>query len=336
MAELANQEEDLYPPIQMLMEGRGYAVIPQFELFSALTESRRKLDLLGFRRTDDDDLEAWAVEAKQGASPAHVLTALGQAIEYQLYVPRVSVAAEVPRDKFAFAESPLRQLGLGYIHATPTSATEIITPSLSPRFYQNEFNHVIRHAGLLCLLGRELWNEANRREHSSGGEKSADAQGYPLYAIHNNEPVQYMLIARGKSEKVQLEICEKVRLEIWIERKPVLSVIYPRVEAGRLAELLGKSEVTMTIFKFQRDHFGKLGPSLDERHLLPDQKAIAQELACAREWLKEDRVSPVISVAHKLWEWDAMPRFAEATKAFAKARELLEPTREYFAAIAKK
>ena len=69
----------------------------------------------------------------KGRCPRDTLTALGQAIEYQLYVPRVSVAAEVSRENLAFAETPLRQLGLGYIHATPTSATEIITPALSPR-----------------------------------------------------------------------------------------------------------------------------------------------------------------------------------------------------------
>jgi hypothetical protein len=90
MDELARQEKDLYPAIQKLMENRRYTVICQFKTFFPLTGRTRILDLLGFRWTDDGDLDAWAIEGKQGASPGDTLTALGQAIEYQLYVPRVS------------------------------------------------------------------------------------------------------------------------------------------------------------------------------------------------------------------------------------------------------
>ena len=104
--ESTHYEKRLYPAIRDLMERRGYAVIPQFKTFSPLTDSRRNLDLLGFRWTEDGDLDAWAVEAKPGSRPADTLAALGQAIEYQLYVPRVSVAAEVSRDKLEFAEYP--------------------------------------------------------------------------------------------------------------------------------------------------------------------------------------------------------------------------------------
>lgn len=121
-------------------------------------------------------------------------------------MPRVSVAAEVSHENLTFADPPLRQLGLGYIHATPTSATEIIVPQPSSRLYQNEFNHVIRHAGVLCLLGRERWREEYPHEHHSGGERTTDAPGYAVYGIHTNDPVQYMLITRGDSKKVQLVI----------------------------------------------------------------------------------------------------------------------------------
>jgi hypothetical protein len=92
--EVARQEKDLYPAVQKLMESGRYTVICQFKTFFPLIGRTRILDLLGFRWTDDGDLDAWAIEGKQGASPADTLTALGQAIEYQLYVPRVSVAAE--------------------------------------------------------------------------------------------------------------------------------------------------------------------------------------------------------------------------------------------------
>jgi hypothetical protein len=135
------------------------------------------------------------------------------------------------------------------------------------------------------------------------------------------------LSTRGKSKKVQLEI--------WIERKPILTSIYRHIEAGRLAGLLGESEATTTIFKFKRDTFGRLGNSLENRRLLTDQTAIAKELEHARLWLDEDRVVPVISVALELWGWDAMPRCAEADKAVAQAIERLEPIRAYLAAMAK-
>lgn len=328
MDELAHQEKDLYPAIQKLMESRRYAVICQFKTFSPLTHRTRILDLLGFRWTDDGELDAWAVEGKQGASPADTLTALGQAIEYQLYVPRVSVAADVPRESLAFAEDPLRQLGLGYIHATRASATEIISPSFSPRCYQSEFNQVIRHAGVLCLLGRESWKEENRREHHSDHsdlDETTDAARSPCYSIHNNEPVQYMLSTGGKSKKVQLEI--------WIERKPILTSIYRHIEAGRLGGLLGQSGATTTIFKFERDAFGRLGHSQDQRPLT-DQTAIAEGLECADSWLHEKRVIPVISVALELWGWDTMPRYAESKRAVAQAIERLEPIRVYLAAMA--
>jgi hypothetical protein len=314
------KETRLYRRIEDLMETRGYAVISQFKTFSPLTCGRRNLDLLGFRWTDDGNLDAWAIEAKQGALPAHALMALGQAIEYQLYVPHVSVAAEVSHENLTFADPPLRQLGLGYIHATPTSATEIIVPSISPRLYQNEFNHVIRHAGVLCLLGRERWRKEDRREHHSGG--TTDAPGYPIYGIHTNDPVQYMLITRGDSKKVQLVI--------WIERKPVLTDLYRQIDAGRLVDSIGQSGATTTVFKYQRDTFGRLGKCLDQQQL-SDRTAIEKALV----WLEEPRVSPVMSVAFDLWDWDAMPRRAEAKKAVEQAINRLETTRAYLADTAK-
>jgi hypothetical protein len=152
-------EEKLYGPIEDLMRKRGYAVIPQFKTFSFLTRRARRLDVLGFRWTEDGDVDAWAVEAKAGELPADALAALGQSIEHQLYVPHVSVAAEVPREALEFAEAPIREMGLGYIHATELVAAEIVAATASPRFYQDEFNHVIRHAGVLCLLGRKRWME---------------------------------------------------------------------------------------------------------------------------------------------------------------------------------
>ena len=328
MDEPAHGEKDLYPPIQKLMEGREYAVVPQFETFSPLTRRRRKLDLLGFRWIGDGDLDAWGIEGKQGESPADTLLALGQAIEYQLYVPRVSVAAGVPPEYLAYAESPLRQLGLGYIHATTTLATEIIAPAISPRCYQNEFNQVIRHAGVLCLLGRERWKEQDsHQEHHSGGAKTAGEAGYPSYTIHNKDPVQYSLSANGQSKKV--------RITIWIDRKPAWKHIYPQIEPGRLAELLGNLDATTNLSIFKRDNFGSLGSCLERQQLLHDQAAIAKGLDYARERLKEDRVIPVISVALELWAWDAMPRRAEAENAVEQAIERLEPIRTYLAAMAK-
>jgi hypothetical protein len=295
-----------------------------------LTRRKRKLDLLGFRWIGDGDLDAWAIEGKQGESPADTLLALGQAIEYQLYVPHVSVAAEVPRENLAYAESPLRQLGLGYIHATPTSAAEVIAPALSPRCYQNEFNAVIRHAGVLCLLGRERWKEQDgRQEHHSGGVKTADTAGYPSYAIHNRDSVQYMLSANGQSDKV--------RIQIWIDRKPDLKAVYRAIEEGRcFAELLGKlgEDATTNLSIFKRDTFGSLGSCLEQQQLLHDHAAIAAGLEYARERLTEDRVVPVISVALELWAWDAMPRRAEAENAVEQAIKRLEPIRTYLAALA--
>jgi hypothetical protein len=327
MDELARREKDLYEPIQKLMELRGYAVICQFKTFSPLTRRKRILDLLGFRWMEDGDLDASAIEAKQGASPADTLAALGQSIEYQLYVPRVSVAAEVPREDLAFAENPLRQLGLGYIHAMPTSATEIIAPAFSPRCYQNEFNQVTRHAGILCLIGRNRWQEDCRREHHSGGDKGTEAAGYPFYCIHTTDPVQYSMSADGASRKVYLEI--------WTDRKPVWTRIYRDVEASRLALLLADSDATTTLSIFRRDTFGSLGNRVEQQQLQHDQAALSKGLDYARERLKEDRIIPVVSIAARLWDWDAMPRRDEAEKAVAQAIERLDPIKGYLASMAK-
>ena len=69
--------------------------------------------------------------------------------------------------------------------------------------------------------------------------------------------------------------------------------------------------------------------------MLPDQTAIDRNLVEVRQWLKEDRVSPVISVALGLWEWSAMPRRAEAKEMVAQGIERLEPTMAYLAGMAK-
>jgi hypothetical protein len=54
-------ERCLSSPIQKRIERQGYAVIPQFGTFSLLTDRDRKLDLLGFRWTDGDNLDARVV-----------------------------------------------------------------------------------------------------------------------------------------------------------------------------------------------------------------------------------------------------------------------------------
>jgi hypothetical protein len=342
MAEHTHSEKDLYPPvkgpekalyrsIEDLMVGQGYTVIPQFKAFFPLADRTRWLDLLGFRWTDDGDLDAWAVEAKKGDLPSNALSALPQAVEYQLYVPRVSVAAEVRGGCLAFAEEPLKKLGLGYIHATrklahatPKLAKEII-PAPSTRCFENEANYVIRHAGVLCLIGREWWKKGGYRENNSGG----------FYGIHNSDPVQYQLATSGKRKKVYLEI--------WIQPKRVLARIYKelsdKVERERLAKLLAKlaasnSGATAKVSKYEMDPFGRLGKCLGELPLSADKTVVAKTLRRARAWHAGRRHISAISVNLELWAWDAMPGRAEAEKTIEQAIEGLEPTRAYLADMA--
>ena len=62
-----------------------------------------------------------------------------------------------------------------------------------------------------CSVGSGGKKE-DRREHHSGGDKTADAAGYPFYCIHNKDPVQYMLTAD--------RAIQEGPIEIWIDRKP--------------------------------------------------------------------------------------------------------------------
>ncbi len=337
MAKDTNPEKALYASIEDMMVGQGYAVIREFKAFFPLADRTRWLDLLGFRWADDGDLDAWAVEAKKGDLPSNALSALPRAIEYQLYVPRVSAAAEVRGGCLAFAEEPLRKLGLGYIHATPKLAharpkpAKEIIPAPSTRCFRNEGNYVIRHAGVLCLIGRERWKNEGYREHH-GARKTTDAARHSSYGIHNKDPVEYQLSARGRVKKVQLEI--------WIEKKKVLTRIYEKilenfkVEAGRLAKLVAESGATATISKYE-SKLRHLGNRLGEPQLLTDETAVTKALFFACKWLEEPYVIPAISVALELWAWDDMPRCAEAKEKVDKAIKRLEPTRAYFAEMAK-
>jgi hypothetical protein len=127
---------------------------------------------------------------------------------------------------------------------------------------------------------------------------------------------------------------QSVKIEIWVDRKPVLREVYRRIDLGRFAALLRDSRAAANISIYKRDNFGKLGKSLEDRALPMDEAAIVKEFDYARGRLTEERVLPVISIALDLWPWISMPRRAEAEQAIAQAIERLEPIRGYLSTVA--
>ena len=326
----SSAEKDLYPVLRKLLEQRGYCVEEQFEIYSTLTGAKRKIDVLGFRWSADGDVDAWAVEAKKGGQPGDILKAIAQAIEYQLLVPKVSVAAEVHRDNLSFAEYPLRQLGLGYLCATRQSAGEVIAPSTSPRFYHDEFNHIIRHAGVLRLLIDDLNGDLPRewRVHTSvDRDRDREAAPYCMFAAHIVEDVQIMLRSSFQSRDIVAGV--------WVEAKPFLKGMVNRIDGVKFHRILNENALTGVIECRERTAYGRLKPVSASRPVGMSEHKTLEAIQWAKSVLKQARTLAVFNIPVELWPWSDAPRRDRATKRAAEALKRLQPVRLYLQTLQK-
>ena len=248
------KEKELYPPLQKFLEVSGYSVERELSVYSRLSRKRRKLDLVGFKWNADGQVDAWAIEAKRGSNPSDLLAGLAQGVEYQLYSPRVSLAAEVDRKYLGFAEDPLRRLGLGYIAVRGKTTTEIIQPAYSPHLYCDEFNTIIRHAGCLKLLGETLGKQLNEtlRSHS-GAKEGPRGRLQSNYGIHTNQYKVQIMMNVGRRELANL-----VTARVWVEAKNTVRRIVKKIgeHPNGLMNLMDKHNLKGLWEDYERSPWG--------------------------------------------------------------------------------
>ncbi len=309
-------EKDLYPGIVKMLEDEGYVVRREFTLSPGAGADSRDVDAMGFRWDAEGNLDAWAVEAKDGDTPRRVLAALPQAIEYGLVAPQVSIAARIPADHLAYATDPLRLLGIGYINAGSTRATSALPPRRAERWPNSDLSRWLRHAGVLCVLTKELRPavDAEWRTHTS-----ARPDGSTHYAVHTEEPVQIGFSAKSNPGEVSAVV--------WAEQKAKVRRILESLDAARLHAAMGQAGVHGQISKRERSPWGPLKPAKESRPIGESATETEKALTWARRVLRGDRVIPVLAIRSPLWAFDALPDRAMATKAVADAMAKLAPIR---------
>lgn len=318
-------ESDLYPPLRTFLETNGYAVEEQLTVYSQLSGNRRDIDLAGFKWAVDGGLDAWVVEAKIGTSPTQVLGGLPQGIEYQLFSPRVSIAAEANRKEIGFAEQPLRSLGLGYICAQKNAVNEIIQPSSSPRLYRDEFQRVLRHVGFLRLLADGLSKELGEslRSHSWVDNERSH------FCVHTNDhKVQIQLITYDDEFK------DTVVAMVWVEAKPYLTNLVSRIadEPDKLKETLLRYDLKGFWQDHRRDNLGSLESPKVRRPVSADK--LIEDVKWAKKVLAEPRRIPCMAWRIPLWALSAAPSRQQAEESLQTALKKLIPLRKCLQSLA--
>ena len=319
-------EKELYPPLQNFLEGEGYSVERELSVYSRLSGKTRKLDLVGFKWNADGQVDAWAIEAKRGSNPSDLLTGLAQGVEYQLYSPRVSLAAEADRKRLGFAEDPLRRLGLGYISVRGKTATEIIQPAYSPHLYCDEFNTIIRHAGCLKLLGETIGKHLNEtlRSHSDA-KKDPRGRLQSNYGIHTNQyKVQIMLNVRRR------ESANLVTARVWVESKNTLRRIVKKIgeHPNGLIDLMVKHNLKGLWEDYERSSWGNLLDVEKRNTVEPTRKSMTKAARWADRVLRKKQHVPCMSWKCALWRLSDSPSRQEAEASLAKALKKLLPIRD--------
>lgn len=153
------KEKELYPSIATALENEGYLTFEQFQFLNPLFNEQQahgciEADVVGFKWTDEGDIEAVAVEAKRGEARDTPLSVIPQALLYQVQFPSVYVACGTREvNILEFIKKPIRWLGLGYVYASPQHARIVWEPDPGRNQAYEEVRYLsgIRPAAVVAL-----------------------------------------------------------------------------------------------------------------------------------------------------------------------------------------
>ena len=310
------REVDLYDGVVRMLERDGYTVLREFSVWPGEGADARDVDAMGFRWDKDGNPDAWAVEAKDGDKPRHVLGALPQAIEYGLVAPQVSIAARIATENLAYAAQPIRDLGIGYVCAGPTGASSTISPRRMDGWPKSDLARWLRHAAALCLVTKELRSvvDADWWTHTS-----VRPNGSTHYAVHTDEPVQIAFSAKSQPGEVAAVV--------WAEKKSKVKRIVEGLDPVRLHDAMAVAGVRGEISKRERSAWGPLKPAQDRAPIGRSAAETERTLKLARRVLSGKRMIPVVEIRIPLWDFTALPDRGAATQTVKDAMARLAPVR---------
>jgi hypothetical protein len=305
----------------------------QFGVYSSESQTERLVDLIRFSWTEAGAVEAWAIECKPGNRQADVMAAVAQACEYQVSVPRVSIAAETPTSLLRSTRKVLERLGLGYVVASSEGASIEIPAEQSPLLLQDDWN-LLQHAGALCLIapglgdGSALWVHSDVRR-SDGGRKHAtlDRPSWGL-AVHPKADVQIILSLRADQDP-------GVKACVWVQKKRRLEQILEGIDASKFHDALAAHGLAVR-FSLRRvaEAGGRLEPEEGSWGTGRSKAEVTEALKRAQRAVRRrDRRVPIIEVPVSLWSLAQVPTRTAAHDALQKARTRLDPVRVMLAAV---
>lgn len=155
--------------VKKSLEDGGWLVLPEFGVFSY--EGIKQVDLAAFKWKNAKEVQAIAFECKcKETARESFLAALGQAVEYQLFFPEVSIATQ-DGEFFQDQESILKKLGLGYMMINDKGELGGgVVPSIENNslFDESLFTDQVRNRAILLLVFSELFPDAYKKSHLGG------------------------------------------------------------------------------------------------------------------------------------------------------------------------
>ncbi|MBI5486439.1 MAG: hypothetical protein HY905_03815 [Deltaproteobacteria bacterium] len=322
------KEKHLYPALVRHMTTKGFS-----EVVGAASDRKlvlpvvlQEVDALGCRWTDDNDVDAWAVEVKRGVARGDVRAAFAQAVAYSAVVPRVSIGTPAGRLDLEEIRPHMKRLGLGHVSISPSGTSDGEPPDQAVLFQRELFFQTTRHAAVLLLLARERFGaDADLRPHAGVWQDVHEAPSDPPcipgswgFAVHTMLPVQWMFwIRRGPGEIIA---------SLWIENRPHHAHL-PDSEGALRRAIPVRDDLILGVWPRRYRQGGVRPPASKCRSgCSPDD--LPALMRYVRAVLDEKGVSPRFSIGLRLWTTDQRPTRSEADARLRSAMEALSPVRQ--------
>lgn len=222
-----------------LLEKGGWLVLPEFGVLSY--EGVKQVDLTAFKWKNNKEVQAVAIECKcKETARESFLSALGQAVEYQLFFPEVFITTQ-DGEIFSDQESVLKKLGLGYIMINDKGILQRgfePSPSENSSFDESSFIYQVRNRAIILLVFNELFPEAYKKNYF-GGTKQRDLWIY-------NKP-------KGKVQfRAWAGIGSASYFGINIEAVRLIRNIVPNIDVDRLLEIFSRLPLEYNVELYER------------------------------------------------------------------------------------
>ena len=155
--------------VKKSLEEDGLLVLPEFGVLSY--EGVKQADVAAFGWRNNKEVKAMAFECKcKKTARESFLVALGQAVEYQQFFPKVFIATQ-DGEFFSDQESVVKKLGLGYMKINDKGEIKgMVEPSIEKNssFDDIMFTAQVSNRAILLLVFSELFPDAYKKGYHGG------------------------------------------------------------------------------------------------------------------------------------------------------------------------